>query len=464
MNSNLLNTISHGESETIEFKTSFNDEVIISLVAFANTKGGEVYIGISDEREIKGINIGKEIIQNWINEIKNKTQPSIFPSVEIIECDKLQIVCFKVDEFPIKPLSFKGRYYKRVGNSNHQLNVSEISDIYLQTMQYSWDSYPYPNATIKYIDLKKVEAFIQKVNDAGRFKLPNNPKDALIKLRMLKDNIPTNSAMILFSKENLFYNVHIGRFKTPSLIIADKMINGNLFEVVEESMQTIVSHLKFAFEITGKTTQRTEIAEYPLDAIREALLNTLIHRDYQSSTDVQIKIFDKKITFYNPGGLFGKITEEDLKTNTYQASTRNKQIAEAFYLTGDIEKYGSGFIRIREAVNEYPTMLFNFINTPQGFVTEFSYEEQKTSTDIRKVKNNFTDNFTNNFTDNFTDNMSKILKLIDSNTNITQIEMADKLGISKRAIANNTNKLKEIGVLERIGSAKGGYWKIKVKS
>jgi len=75
--------------------------------------------------------------------------------------------------------------------------------------------------------------------------------------------------MILFSKQNLRYNVHIGRFKTPSLIIADKLINGNLFDVLEESMQTIVGHLKFAFEITGKSTQRTEIPEYPLDAIRE---------------------------------------------------------------------------------------------------------------------------------------------------------------------------------------------------
>ena len=95
-------------------------------------------------------------------------------------------------------------------------------------------------------------------------------------------------------------------------------------------------------------------------------------------------------------------------------------------------------------------------NLKKGFVTEFSYEVQKTTTDIRKVKNNFTDNFT--------DNMNKILKLIESNPNISQIEMADKLGISKRAIANNTNKLKEIGVLERVGSAKGGYWKIKVKN
>jgi len=121
-------------------------------------------------------------------------------------------------------------------------------------------------------------------------------------------------------------------------------------------MQEIISHLKFAFEITGTSTKRNEIAEYPLDAIRELLLNSVVHRDYQSPSDIQIKIFDNNITFYNPGGLFGDITIDELKTDHYNASTRNKQIAEALYLTKDIEKYGSGFIRIREAIKEYPTM------------------------------------------------------------------------------------------------------------
>ena len=202
---------------------------------------------------------------------------------------------------------------------------------------------------------------------------------------MLQNNVPTNAAMILFSKENLLYHVHIGRFKTPSMIIADKMINGNLFDVVEESLQTIIGHLKFAFEISGRTTQRTEIPEYPLDAVRELLLNSLIHRDYKISTDVQIKIFDQKIYFFNPGGLYGNITEQDLLTDTYHASTRNKQIAEAFYLTHDIEKYGSGFIRIRQAIANYPTMKFDFHELGDGFVSEFSYTEQKISVKGDKI-------------------------------------------------------------------------------
>jgi ATP-dependent DNA helicase RecG len=256
------------ESEFVEFKSTFNVAAIETLVAFANTKGGSVYVGISDKGQVKGVEIASESIQKWVNETKSKTEPSLVPYVEVFKNENKDIVVFSIHEQPIKPISLQGRCYKRVNNSNHLLSVSEVSDLYMQTMQNSWDSYPYADADVDSLDLLKVEHFIAKVNSVKRFSLPLNPSDALKKLNMIQKNVPTNAAMLLFS--------------TPSMIIADKMINGNLFDVLDEAMQTIIGHLKFAFEITGKTTQRTEIPEYPLDAIRELLVNALVHRDYQS--------------------------------------------------------------------------------------------------------------------------------------------------------------------------------------
>jgi ATP-dependent DNA helicase RecG len=227
------------------------------------------------------------------------------------------------------------------------------------------------------------------------------------------------------------------------------MINGNLYDVVEESMQTIIGHLKFAFEITGRTTQRAEIPEYPLDAIRETLLNALIHRDYKSPTDVQIKIFDQKITFFNPGGLYGNITAEELLTDNYQASTRNKQIVEAFYLTHDIEKYGSGFIRIRQAIAAYPTMKFDFREFGDGFVSEFSYTEQKISTnDVVKRR------------ENVTEREIAILDIIRSNAKISTAQLSRKLNITRMTVHRDLEKLKFKGLLKRIGPDKGGYWQV----
>ena len=157
------------------------------------------------------------------------------------------------------------------------------------------------------------------------------------------------------------------------------MFNGTLFEMVEETMRYIISQIKVAFEIKGMPTKRTEIFEYPLPALREMTLNCLIHRDYLSPIDVQIKIFDNKITFFNPGKLFGGLTINDLKKDSYHASARNKLIAEAFYLTGDIEKYGSGFLRIRKEIKSYSTMKINFEEVSNGFLVVLGYDEQKIS-------------------------------------------------------------------------------------
>lgn len=444
--------IPHKENIHTEFKSSFNSTVVETLVAFANSKGGIVYVGVNDAGQVKGVELATESIQQWINEIKSKTEPSLIPNVELLEVENKKVVAFSVHEHPIKPISIHGRCYKRVNNSNQLLSVSEISDLYMQSMQYSWDAYPYNGADINSLNFNKVEQFISKVNSVKRFSLPNNPMDALEKLKMIQKGIPTNAAMILFSKENLFYNVHIGRFKTPSTIIADKMISGNLYDVLEESMQTIIGHLKFAFEITGKTTQHTEIPEYPLDAIREALINALIHRNYQSPTDIQIKIFDQSVNFFNPSGLYGDITEEELKTDSYSASTRNKQIAEAFYLTNDIEKYGSGFIRIRKAISDYPTMKFEFRNTGYGFFSEFSYTKQRINSQPATVEETVEETVEKT--------VEKIKELIQFNSKITQKEIATKTGLTTRGIEWNLKLMKQKGIIRRIGPTKGGYWEI----
>ena len=434
------------ESINTEFKTSFSDDVIISLVAFCNAKGGTVYVGITDNGETKGVLLGKETIADWLNEIKNKTLPAIIPNIDILPYTGKSVVAFSVAEYPVKPVAMKGRYYQRRANSNHLLSAVEIADLSLQSRQLSWDSYPYNGASFNELNVDKINRFISRVNDVGRFALDTDPKIALEKLGMLQKRIPTNAAMILFSSKDLHYNVHIGRFKTPSLIIADKMLSGNLFDVLEEAMQTIIGHLKFAFDITisSTNTQRTEIPEYPLEAVRELLLNALVHRDYQSSTDVQIKIFDNSISFFNPTGLYGNITEDDLKTDTYRASTRNKQIAEAFYLTKEIEKYGSGFSRIRKEISTYPTMVFNYRNTSYGFFAEFEYSEQKISS-MEKTTEKTTE---------------KIYQLIKLNPYITTTELATQCGLSIDGVSWNIKKLKQTRRIIRLGGRKMGYWQV----
>ena len=448
---NFLELILRGESETLEFKSNFNDQVIETIAAFSNSVGGTILIGIDSKGNLSGISTGKETIQNWVNEIKQKTSPSVYPEIRNCLNEGKTIIMIDVPEFPVKPVSFKGRFFKRIGNSNHLMSAFEITQMSIQSSQTSWDAFPARKLTINDLDVLKVSRFLEKVKEKGRYPLQNDWKENLEKLRLINGETITNAAWLLFGKEAPGYNVHIGRFKTPSLIIDDKMLNETLFETVEESMRYIIGQIKVAFEITGMPTSRTEIFEYPLPALRELVLNSIIHRDYLSPIDIQIKIFDNSISFYNPGGLFGNLTINDLKKDNYRANARNKLIAEAFYLTGDVEKYGTGFIRIRKEIGDYRTMVFDFDEIPNGFLAALKYKTQKISTKDDTV------NDTVNDTVKRSDN---ILKEIEKNPYLSYVELSRLLKISRITVVREMGKMKKLGLIERVGSDKKGYWKI----
>ena len=442
--------IKDGESESFEFKSSFNTETIETLVAFANTKGGTVFVGINNKGVISGVSLNTESVQQWVNEIKSKTSPSLIPDFDIKEVENKSIVLLSIPEYPVKPVSVRGKYYKRVGNSNHLMSTAEVTDLYMRTMQYSWDAYPYPGKTIEDLDMDKIERFANRINEKGRLRISGTPVEIISKMNLVKDGNPTNGAMLLFAKTPLMYDIHAGRLKTSDVILDDRIIRNTLYEAVEETMKYIMSHLKVSYKISSETvvqtTQRSEIFEYPLEALRELVLNSIIHRQYDNVGDIKIKIFDNRITIFNPGKLYGDLTIEDLKTDYYQSSARNKLVVEAFFLTGDIEKYGTGFHRVRNAISKYPSMKFKYREIQNGFLTELSYEE--TSTD--------------NTVDNTVDktNEEKILDAIRVNPGITQQKLVEITGLTRRGVEWNIQKLKVENVIRRVGGKKHGHWEI----
>ena len=146
------------------------------------------------------------------------------------------------------------------------------------------------------------------------------------------------------------------------------------------------------------------------------------------------------------------MTVEHLKTNNYQAYARNKLIAEAFYLTGDIEKYGTGFKRILNELKQYPTMNLECKEIPNGFLVELSYTKQKTITQV-DVGDDVGDNVGDN-------RLIEIITLIKQNNQISAKQLAMKLFVSDRTIERDIEKLKKQGKLKRIGNEKNGHWEI----
>jgi ATP-dependent DNA helicase RecG len=185
---NISKIISAGESENVEFKTSFQKEVIESIVALANTQGGTVLIGVNDHGKVTGISVSQEMIQGYINQIKNSTEPSLIVDVIPVDIDEKTILLIKVDEFPVKPVACKGKYFKRVFNSNHQMNLTEISNMHIQSLQLSWDSYPAPDISMSDLDNEKLDRFFKKIEGTGRYSLTGDAITDLSKLNLLKND------------------------------------------------------------------------------------------------------------------------------------------------------------------------------------------------------------------------------------------------------------------------------------
>jgi ATP-dependent DNA helicase RecG len=152
-------------------------------------------------------------------------------------------------------------------------------------------------------------------------------------------------------------------------------VEGSIIEQVEETVEFIKKNLHVRFEITG-APQRKEIWDYPLPALREAVINAIVHRDYGDTADIQIKIFEDVLQVWSPGFLPYNVTVKDLFDPQHTSKPRNKLIAQIFYDMGLIERYGSGIHRILEACQEadLPEPLFE--NFSGGFRIKFTLPKQ----------------------------------------------------------------------------------------
>jgi ATP-dependent DNA helicase RecG len=344
--------IKTGESETVEFKEKFDERTIESAVAFANTKGGIIFIGVSDKNTIKGIEIGKETINQWVNQISQSTDPRIIPEIEKIRTNGKTVVAVQIKENPIKPVSTKGKCLKRVDSSNRAMSAQEVAQMHLHSTGMSWDKYPAKDAKLSDIDLEKIKRYIKKAKETGRKKIGDDeePMQVLEKMSLITEGQPTWAAILLFSKEtNKFISqaaIHCGRFKERNIVIDDRMVVGTIFEQIDEAMDFIRKNINVEFVMTGKP-ERDQIWDYPLEALREALINAVCHRDYTIFSNIDVRIYDDKLIIRSPGFLPYGITLEELY-KPHSSTLRNKGLAEVLYDTELIERWGSGIEKIQQ--------------------------------------------------------------------------------------------------------------------
>jgi ATP-dependent DNA helicase RecG len=273
----LTQLLQQGENEELEFKTSFGREAIETLVAFANAKGGRVLVGISNTGEAVGVSVSAVSPQQWINQVKAVTSPSVVPDIEIFKHQDKDIAMLWVPSYPVKPVSMKGKYFIRKHASNHLMSLEEIANEHLKTINLSWDFAVDPNHGVKDISLEKVNRFVELTNALRDHPITDDPLTVLRKFELTREQGITFGCFLMFcSMPTLSTTIDAGRFDSETIIKDSLTIRDDLFAEVETCLNFIRKHISKRFIVKGKA-QRDEVWEYPLEAVREIVLNMIVH-------------------------------------------------------------------------------------------------------------------------------------------------------------------------------------------
>ena len=338
------------ENQNIEWKRSWRDEYLKWICGFANAQGGVLEIGRNDQGKVVGV---KNVLQ-LLEDIPNKVQALLGIVVEVNlksegGAEYLEIV---VDPHP-NPISYKGEFHYRSGSTRQMLRGAALSRFLLQKYGRTWDDVPMPGVGLKDLDRRTLESFRRRAADSERLSqdiLDESDAGVIEKLRLREGEYLKRAAVLLFHPApGLFVReayVKIGYFRGPELLYQD-VIEGDLFAQVDRAMDLLYSKYTRAL-ISYDGIYRIETFPVPREAMREAVINAVIHRDYASTTPIQIRVYDHRITLWNPGQLPPDWSVEQL-TGEHSSRPHNPGIAYSFFRAGMIEAWGRGIRRIAHA-------------------------------------------------------------------------------------------------------------------
>lgn len=336
------------ENQNIEWKESWRDEYLKWICGFANARGGKIIIGKNDNGEIVGVAKAKRLMEDIPNKIQ--TQLGIICDVDLKNEDGKDFIEIDVKPYDVL-ISYQGKYYYRSGSTKQELKGNTLNNFLLKKAGKTWDDVVEPRADLKDIDLSAIEAFKKGATASKRLPFiaeEINIEQILDNLLLLEGGNLKRSAVLLFGKNpcRFFINafVKIGRFgQTDDDLRFQEVIEGNAFQLADKTLE-VLDRKFFVSPISYKGLQRVESWEYPYEAIREVILNAIVHRDYMGAP-IQISVYDDKIIVWNEGSLPKDLTFEDLKRK-HSSRPHNPILASAFFKGGLIEAWGRGTIKI----------------------------------------------------------------------------------------------------------------------
>lgn len=377
----ILKLIGLGESAKIEFKPSLSDiQRITEIVcSFANSKGGIVLIGVSDAGNINGVDIGKQTIERLTNIIVDNLDPKIYPEIKPLKIDKKSIISIAVSESTDKPHLAYGKAFIRIGKNTKSMSRSEYEKLLIgkHEEKLRFDNQICKGANLRDIDEEKVRWFLKEAKKQRGLNISESTKlnDALRRLRLLRDGKLTNAALLLFGKEPRFIQSEVKciRFKGNKPVkpyIDFQTVTGNVFDLIDRAVDFVLRNIKKAIWLVPGQVQREEKYESPPEAIREAIVNAIAHRDYLSPSKAQIRVFDDYMEIWNPGELPKGWTVENLKQK-HESIPRNPLLFKQFFWVKYVEDVGGGTLDMLNECKEWGIPDPEFEDTGTAIIVTF---------------------------------------------------------------------------------------------
>ncbi len=464
MNKNELDLIlQEGEGYKLEFKENITSDLAKEMTAFANSSGGRIFIGVYDSNEVKGINISNSLYSK-IQDAASSCDPPV--SIKIQKYNNILIV--NVHEGDNKPYRCSKGFYIRNGGNSQKLTTVQIREFMQNEGKIRFDE-------INREDVKFNKFFnpglLNKYLIAANITKTTNEKTILANLNALelrKNRTIFNNAGLLFFSNNVINaipqsSVICALYKgfEKVTILDRKEFNGSIIENIEDSILFLKKHLNLRYEITN--IRRKEFLEIPEVALREAVINSVCHRDYfEKGANVMIEVFDDRVEITNPGGLPKALDKKDFGKRSI---ARNPVIASLLQRAGYVEKMGTGINRIKTAVKKSggKIPLFKYDNffsvtfkrdLPGTVSIKKAHDQSAGMSDKRRLSVGI------NVGNKLNEKESLLLELIEENSQITAAVLAEKLDVSIRTIERIIRNLREKGILLRVGPLRNGYWEI----
>jgi len=435
------------ESSTLEFKKEIpqKDQIVKTIIGFCNQNGGKLIIGVADSGAIIGVSSedAADAIESLSNAIYDASTPPILPLVYTQTIHDKTLLVIEVSSGTNKPYYRKSEglekgTYIRLGRITLKASADLIEELKWQARGKSYDMMPVYGSSESDLDEEKIKAFIHSRKTDRRAKISHELlKSYYLIIQEHAHLYATTAGILLFGKnpQHFFTEAMIicSHFKGVEgrEVLATIDCMGTLFNQFEQAYDFIFSRLTKAFTIKGP--RRQEVLEIPEEAIREALLNMIVHRNYHQKSPSKIAIYQNRIEFFSPGTFFGPLNIQNLKLGL--SFIRNAALCKAFREANYIEKMGSGFITIFKSYEKRGLKPPSIIEG-EGFVKcilpRESLKQLKTVDAV----------------------LQSILSLFDVADEITVSDVSKNLGLPKTTAVRKLNALLKSGEIEKKGSGR----------